>query len=227
MNAQQIIDQSKLLIGPNITVDDAVWLACVNWIYNDFYNAIIALQKNYFYTSWTADVVNWTNQYSYLASSYGVFWQNKVEKIWIKYNTTDTYYRATEELDYDTLKADTSWYESYQPITEPFYIISDGNIRIFPTPTKDITAWIKFEGMKLLYDLTASSSETDILIPPNYHNILVQGTIYRVYKYLRMREDEQIEQIEYKSQLRESLNELTLRVSNPVFGIPTDNDNLA
>ena len=42
-----------------------------------------------------------------------------------------------------------------------------------------------------------------------------------------MREDEQIEQIEYKSQLRESLNELTLRVSNPVFGIPTDNDNLA
>ena len=105
MTPAQIIAQAKRFIWPNISADipDEVWYDNLNFVYNDFYNKIVALYKNYFWTYWTADIVNGQNEYTLKPSEANVFWQNKIDCISIKVNSTDTYYTLMEEKDFDIL----------------------------------------------------------------------------------------------------------------------------
>ena len=155
-----------------------------------------------------------------------MFWQNKIDTISIKVNSTDTYYTLMEEKDFDWLPFDESYYKLNQPKENPFYIVADNSLFIYPTPIDDLASWLKFEWTKLVYDLTSAMVETDILIPPTYHNILVLWIIWRTYNFLRIDREEQKKNAEYNEQLRQSLNELEVRVTNPVFGTSFDMTNL-
>lgn len=215
----QIVSNAKTYVWTQLarSITDAVWYYCLNYVYNDFYNKIIAIDKNYFWDTWTTDAIMWQTEYLMKPSTSGVFGQNKIEKIAIKWNITDEYFYLLDSNDYSALLKDTTWYSKYQPQSEGFFIISDNSIFIYPAPAKTVLNWLKFEWTKLIYDLTSSMAQDDILIPPSYHNILELWTIWKIYEYLRMDKEEQKQFAKYNQQTNESLAELSRRVTEPVF----------
>lgn len=144
----------------------------LNNSYNDLYDRIVALDRNYFWDRWTGDTV--ANQYEYTIKQpeEGVLGMYKPEKLRIKYTSTSEYVDI-EFKDWDSLIETPEFYAENQSVDSPFAIVTDNTyIHIFPTPTEAVTNGLIFEGAKKPYDLTLSSTDTDVLIDKRYHKTI-------------------------------------------------------
>lgn len=175
MDAAWIISYARRLTwGVSVSqISDTNMLTILNKAYKDYYKKIVNLDKNYFWDRWTADVVE--DQYEYSLSSpvsgtYGIF---KPEKLRIKYKD-DNDFVDVDFTDWDNLTETPEYYAKSQSTESPFAIITDNKfIHIFPTPTEGVVWGLLIEGGKQPYDLAIDSTESEILIDPMYHEVLV------------------------------------------------------
>ena len=58
---------------------------------------------------------------------------------------------------------------------QPYWVLRDGSIFIYPTPDKNIAGGLRLEGKYIPLDLELTSDQDDIKLAPEYHNILVKG----------------------------------------------------
>jgi len=150
--------------------------------YKDFYKKIVNLDKSYFWDRRTTDVV--ANQYEYeltkpSGTTYGIF---KPENIRIKYTTTSSL-NDIFITDWNTMTWTPEDYAVDTSTEEPFAIITDTKyIHIFPTPTVNVDGWLLIEGAKQPYKLTISSTESEILIDPLYHEVIAYMMCPSIYK---------------------------------------------
>lgn len=76
------------------------------------------------------------------------------------------------------------------PVTDPqnFYFVG-AQLRLYPTPPSDSTGRYLLDYMAIQPELTTTSNETSILLPPRFHRIVVMGAIARLSA---MEDDEDI-----------------------------------
>jgi hypothetical protein len=60
----------------------------------------------------------------------------KIKGLSIKYDTE--FIKAKPET-FGNLDKDLTWYETNQPKSEPFYIVSDNSFFVYPKPTEAVT----------------------------------------------------------------------------------------
>jgi hypothetical protein len=72
-------------------------------------------------------------------------------------------YDASINTDYNINKND-----------EPYWVMRDGSIFIYPTPTTSTANGLRLEWKYIPLDLALTDTESDIKLAPEYHNILVK-----------------------------------------------------
>jgi len=142
MNPSQIVQFARDLAGCRTDeIGDSLLFSYMNIEYRKLWQDIADTDKNYKLREWKTDLVAGVSLYE-LEPVNNVSPQNtgqiKIESLFIEYDDGQEYpYRATYR-DWDNLEASPEWYGETQNKYDPFYIITDNSIRIFPTPDNSV-----------------------------------------------------------------------------------------
>ncbi len=180
----------------------------VNLIYDDLTSAITTkIDAEFFYEEFTIDLVAWTNTYTLPTSTSSENWLKDILWVSIKYDSSWSYSRATEKWIAQLSEA-VSYYEINQDKSEPFYINSVNKIRIYPTPTADVSLWLKIYWTAELFSLSSWWSEDTIQLPKNYHKILAIWAAYNIFFSQWKSTEWQIKKNDYDSAKAEMISNL-------------------
>ena len=146
-------------------------------------------------------------------------WMNKIKWISVKYKSDDLEYKKLRSETLSNLEYDLSWYELNQPSNDPFYIISDNSVFIYPTPTESVTNWIIFYWIADPLDLTLTSTEDNIKIPLEYHDLLPLWMQQYYYRSRNMINEKNDAKIEYQNEKQRMLSDLTDRIITPLESV--------
>jgi len=209
MTVQEIINRARRMTYTNsVQYTDTQAVEDFNIIYADVVNSIIQeVDEWYFWGQFTADIVSWQNEYSLQED----FW--KVSTLSIKYTDTSEYTLA-KYLDTDSLDKDSDYYKTNQSKSSPFYDIKNNSLFIYPSPTEDITDWLRIKSLLKSSDLIISSTEDDIVVSKEYHFVLAEWMKQFMY------------QSRWKIQEKnDAINEYKLKKSDMIFQL-SDRTNL-
>lgn len=163
---------------------DALAVRHLNLIYERMVDEIVVITKwDYFWDKWTANTV--IGQSEYLATKLWIAPNDldikKINKVFIKYDSADTYYTRARYQPPHVLEYHPEYYEDNQSEADPFFYIQDNSIFIYPAPTAVVTAWIEIFCIHTPAELTISSTEADIEIPKQFHDAMVWGLMSYIY----------------------------------------------
>ncbi len=130
------------------------------------------INEDYFYDYFTTNTVNGQNEYVLPAP-----WSNTVGILkaigaGIKYTTSDTNFNPIRPFGSGSFYTSDELTQLNQSVSDPFYVIKDYSIFIYPSPTESITAWLRVHASVNLIDLIAGGTEATVKIPRNYHEAL-------------------------------------------------------
>lgn len=193
MNAANIISLARNQTWGTTTsqISDAQMLIYLNIVYQELFAEIAETDKKLTWQEWTWDLVADQTEYTLPAmdSISAKPWLKRLINIYIKYKSTDDYYTKARVIDYEAFSASNDYLKEYKAFkaTEngtgtnrsypyPFVMRWDASsIFLNPTPNESVTNWLKIQWIYQPLDLTLSSSESDIKLQREYHDLLALG----------------------------------------------------
>jgi len=185
MNAQAIIDRALRLTHTNSTdYTSTQSVEDLNLVYQEVVDTIVnEVDEDYFWDIAESNTVVWQSEY--LAETIWIAPDDldikKVNKVYIKYSASDTYYTKANFLNPWSLDKDTDWYKDNHSKSNPFFYIQDTSLFIYPAPTEAVTNWLKLYVIHTPADLTATSTESEIEIPYQFHKVIATGMKQYIY----------------------------------------------
>ncbi len=220
-------DQAAKLTTTMITTVEA--LRYLNFSYKKVYKSIVKLDKNYFWQRWTSNIVSWQDEYTLkvpvkevISVSPAVFWQGSIEKIGIKYDDTEDNYTNVVLREWDEFQIDMSRYAENQPQSDPFAIISDKSIFIFPTPDANVAGGLKMEGSRRPYDMIEETLEAGILCPPEHHDVIVLWALPSTLRQRNLQNEKNDAIVDFNAAVDEMMYLLKGRDTTVVMGEVAD-----
>ena len=167
-----------------------VGIEALNIVSDEVNNEVVQVVKeDYFWDRLKVDTIDLQNEYNITTAWITWDWVastsvnvKKVNKIFIKYATTDTYYTRLTYQNPDTLEKDLEYYADNQSKTAPFYYIQDRSIFIYPAPTPWITQWLKMNAIYTPPAIALASPETWLPLQPDKHYIYALWLAEHIYK---------------------------------------------
>jgi len=188
----------------------------LNFVYQKLWYSIVDIDKNYWRQSRQTNLLNTTNQYQLLPAWVNTFWQFKIERVAIKYNTSDRDYTLATEMDRDNFKNATDEMKKNRSFSNPIYVVSADSIFIFPQSLNNVGNWIVLEGVLKPYNLDSTMWESDILIKPEFHDVLVTGVCLYVAQERQQQDLVSFYSQRFELETKKMLDALTIRVLQPV-----------
>ena len=212
---------SRLNTGTNDSnMPDATLLTITNVTYRDLINVITSeVNEDFFYQEWIDDLVAWQREYTFPTRTTWVAGLKKLISVWVKYATTDDYFRMTTPSKFSNLTHDATYYEDNLSNSTPFFTVADKSVFIYPLAKTTITDGILLYWISDPCELEAGDAESSILIPLDYHHLIVLGNEYRIYKARRMTNEKNDALVEYKNELRKMVTELSDRIIRPLESV--------
>lgn len=201
MNAQQIIDRALRLTHTNLK-DYAIEQSVedLNLVYQDMVDEIVVNTKgDYFWDVGRSDTVVFQSEY--VAEKLGISPDDldikKINDVFVKYDTSDTYKTKLRFQNPSTLENHPDYYKVNQSKRDPFFYIQDTSIFIYPAPDIAIA-----DGLEIFVDhkpaeLVQSSGESDIEIPSQFHKVIADGLKIYIYQSQRKTNEAQAAQVEF------------------------------
>lgn len=124
-------------------------------------------------------------------------------------------YAKANNVERDSLEKEWNWYLANQDSAKPMFDVSENSIFIAPLPKTAQADGIKFRGIKNIPDYTLSSTESDMKIPYNWHEILVLGLIEYCYSQKAMPSEASLARQVYEKRRDEAVQRLGDRVVSP------------
>ena len=167
MDVATIIDLSRKQTGTSAgQISDEAYLDYLNIIYKDIFSRLSVNSKKYTWQSYTTDVVAWQSEYIIPQPSDTQTWLKLILDCFYKHENKDKripIYDATIRVDYTVNKN-----------KEPYWVLRDWSIFIYPVPETSIEKWLRLEWKYIPLDLTLANTSDEIKLAPEYHNILVK-----------------------------------------------------
>ena len=167
MDVATIINLSRKQTNtPAWQIADADYLTYLNVIYKDIFSRLAVNSKRYTWQSYTTNVVAWQSEYIIPQPSDTQTWLKLVLDCFYIHEWKDKripIYEASINTDYDINKNDL-----------PYWVLRDGSIFLYPTPTTNETNGLRLEWKYIPLDLTLTNTSDEIKLAPEYHNILVK-----------------------------------------------------
>lgn len=167
-----------------------VWIEALNIVSNTINNQIVeTVREDYFWDEFKVDTVIWQTEYKIVEGEIAWDWVadtevniKKVNKLFIKYVDTDTYYTQVEYVAPYTLDKDLDEYAATQSGSSPFYYIQDRSVFIYPAPEVEITEWLKMNAIYTPPTILLASPESWLAIQPDKHYIYALWIEEQIYK---------------------------------------------
>lgn len=141
---------------------------------------------------------------------------------------------------YDNTNAITIWPErlstvrgqygnTLSQVSDPFvyYFVGD-ELRLYPTPGAS-TGRYQLDYFATQPEVSATSVEADLLLPPRHHDVILLGVLYRLYKQEDDPENGNMFQIDYENKIQQMHEDLFRRQhqrADRIFVIDEDDDYL-
>lgn len=234
MDVAQIIQLARKRTKVTDTmISDNDMVEYFNLYYKKLHAKVIDVDWNYFWNTWTANIVADQVEYTLLQSDSitQVFGQFKIEKIGIKFDDGATVYTNAELRDWDNYDVDSSvlaewgwwglwwtwwlWWDSRVSQFHPIAIITDKSIVIYPKPPVDVVWWLKMEGSRKWYTLDIASTQDEILIPDWYEDIISLGIASECYRERNLLNEKNDALSEYQLRTTEMQRDITTRKTTP------------
>ena len=224
MDAAAIIDLARDQSHVNSTqFSDAQIVKYLNRVKDNFWSYLNSANRegyNYDIFTATTTVVN-QSEYQLPAVAWDTAWIKKVYSISINYDweTYDTWvlkYLKAREVSPSSLAHDWNYYVNNQSADDPIYYIADNSYFVAPAPQSAVTSWVQVKGTKKIADYTASTTEANIIIPVDHHEVLVQGILPYIYKAQWKLQESSFEKAEYERQRDLIVKELADRNLSPI-----------
>lgn len=137
---------------------------------------------------------------------------------------------------FDTINGISIWPERLSTIRDRYgvninqvgdpasYYFVAGNLRLYPVPPA-ATGRYQLDYIASQAELTGTSLEADILLPPRHHRAIVLGSLWRLYKMEDDPENGNMFQIDFENklqQMREDLFRRQYQRSDQIFVIDED-----
>lgn len=148
-------------------ISDSDYLNYLNITYKDVFNRLSVNSRKYTWQSYLTDIVAWQAEYI-LPNPVSDEWNGGLKLV------LNVFYKQEKIPLYDTSLYDSNK-DLFDKNKKPYWILRDGSIFIIPIPDKDIEAWLYIEWKYVPVDLELTSTNDDIKLSPEYHNILVKG----------------------------------------------------
>lgn len=205
MDVAKLISLSRRITNTSSwQITDANYLDYVNIIYQDIFARLANKEEKYTRNEFKTDVV--INQNEYILPAFSAWTSTGLKKVLVVYlyDTEDAEYKKLGMYDERGL---TIYPSEYDNTDKPFYIKQDWSIFIYPTPTENITDWIKIVWTYIPLDLTTSSTETDIKLPREYHNIMLYGINMYVFMEKQLFDKSELNEVKYSNKLAQMLDD--------------------
>lgn len=168
MDVSTIINLSRKQTNtPAGQIADADYLTYLNITYKDIFSRLAVNSKKYTRQSYTTDIVAGQSEYIIPQPSNTQTWLKLILDCFYIHEWKDKripIYDASINIDYHINKN-----------SEPYWVMRDGSIFIYPVPETSITGGLRLEWKYIPLDLALTDTESDIKLAPEYHNILVKG----------------------------------------------------
>ncbi len=199
---------------------DATLAIFANIVYHDLENCIVSqVNEDFFYQEWLADTVIDQREYTFPVKSGTTAGMKKLLGVSVKYKTTDTEYQKLRESKLANNSDDLAYYQDGQPSTDPFFIIGDNSVFIYPDPEEVVTSGIKLYGVCNLGDIATSGTEVSVKIPIEHHEKIAIGMMQYIYQ-ARGLLNEAISALNLYNQKKiDIVNELSDRNKSPVTSL--------
>jgi len=186
---------------------DANAIIDLNLIYDDFVGRIIdEVDEDFFWDSSVDDAVAGQSEYPVETTS----WYNIIDinKIFIRYNTTDTYPIKARRVSPATLDKHPDYYSANQSKADPIYYVQDNSIFLYPAPTETITDGLQIYTINEPLALEIWGTETTIKIPKRFHRVLVIGLKQYIYSFLGKLNEKNDAINEYEQAVQKAVQQL-------------------
>lgn len=216
MNAQQIINR-WLRISHTNAVDYPDVVEELNLTYQDLVDRITQVTKwDYFWDiGKTATVVN---QSEYVVEKLGITPDDldikKINKVFVRYNQTDQYPTLLKYQNPWALDKHPDYYKA--EATNPFFYIQDTSIFIYPAPQEAIADAIEIYVIHKPADLTENTTEANIEIPAQYHDIIAYGLAKAILETQGKWNEASVVENEYEKRIREMVAFMKQRYNQPI-----------
>jgi len=222
MTVDNILDLARTITHTNdVQVKPTQALQYANIIYQKVANRIISdIDEDFFWDSFLADTAIDRNEYKLQAASATTAWMKKVQRVEVKWASTDTYSSLVNSdtlSNYPTSIGDLNTNLSTE---QAFYDIKDGSVFIYPQTTAVIAEWLKIQATVTLIDLVWGWAETTIF-PTNqelreYHSIISVGMKQFIYAQQWLVNEKNDAINEFENDLTRMINTIKDRVQTPV-----------
>ena len=139
----------------------------------------------------------------------------KIDGISIKLKATDTTYTKCRATTLSNLDKDLQWYSLNQPTTDPFYVISDNSVFIYPSPTEVIAGGILFYGIGDPIELLTGGTEASVKIPLEYHYMIPLGMEQFIFGARRLDNEKAQAKNNYEVEKQKMVSGITDRIETP------------
>ena len=228
MNVPKILSLVRRQTKTTTTmISDVDMVVYLNIVYKKLHRRIVDLDKDYFVREWQTNTTAWVANYSLLEpdSWTELFGQGKIEKINIKFDETDEFYRQVDIRSYDDFmeKGTISYFDNLDRLkTEqsqftPFAIMKDRSFEIYPTPDVSVVNGLQLIGERKPFDLTPTSGEDKILIPSDYHDLIALGMQKYVYQERNLINEKNDSINEYNREVSHALSNLASVKTKPAI----------
>jgi len=216
MNQSEVFSMSRLNTGTDSSnLPDATLLTITNVTYRDLINTITSeVNADFFYQEWTGSTVVWQEEYTFPIRTSSIAGLKKLISVSIKWKTDDAYFQRLKTASYSSLDNDDGYLKVNQPKTSGFYDIRDKSVFITPAPTE--VGSIKLYWVSDPTELQLWASEADIVIPVDFHHLIVLGNEYRIYKAKRMTNEKNDALAEYNQAKLDMVSSLKARNVAPI-----------
>jgi len=169
---------------------DTVGIEALNIVYDEVNNFIVEnVKEDYFWDKFLVSTVDLQSEYN--ISSATLTWDStpdtevnikKVNKVFVKFDSTQTYFTPLKYIAPDTLEKDFDEYAATQSKTDPFFFVQDRSIFIFPYASPAVTSWLKMNAIYSPPKVLIDSPESWFSIQKDKHYIISIGIEEHIYK---------------------------------------------
>lgn len=164
-------------------------LRALNRVSDKINNEITKRAKSsYFWDFFRQDTVVWQSEYNF--EVWEVFWDwdeydvniKEISKVFIKYDDDQENYIPCRDSSSVELEYDREYYAANQPKSDPFFIIQDRSVFVYPAPDEIATLWIKMEAIYTPPKIAYDSPESYLPLQPDKHDIYNLWMEWFIYK---------------------------------------------
>lgn len=199
---------------------DATLAIFANVVYHDLENTIVSqVNEDFFYQEWLTNTVIDQREYTFPVKAGTTAGLKKLLGVSLKYKTTNTEFQKLRESKLSNNSDDLAYYLDNQTEKDPFFIIWDNSVFVYPDPEEVVTGGLKLYGVSNLWDIATGGTEASVKIPIEHHEKIAIGMMQYIYQARGLLGESTSAYNLYNQKKIDLVNDLSDRNKSPVTSL--------